>query len=80
MALADKMLARVGLDATALKCGAHWPMNLKAGQQLAHGGGKPSALHNNCSGKHAGFLCAPRALGAPPEFYCARRIIRCSAR
>ena len=24
---------------------------------LARSGGAPSALHNNCSGKHAGFIC-----------------------
>jgi L-asparaginase II len=27
---------------------------------LARAGQKPSALHNNCSGKHAGFLCGCR--------------------
>jgi L-asparaginase II len=29
---------------------------------LARTGAAPSALHNNCSGKHAGFLCVARAM------------------
>ncbi|WP_292578000.1 asparaginase, partial [Mesorhizobium sp.] len=54
--LARAMLARAGLDKTALECGAHWP-NHEATLALARAGDVPSALHNNCSGKHAGFLC-----------------------
>jgi L-asparaginase II len=55
--VASRMLARAGLDAGALECGAHWPMNQPATHALARSGGAPSALHNNCSGKHSGFLC-----------------------
>jgi L-asparaginase II len=55
--LAASMLARAGLDAAALECGAHWPSSQAATVALAQGGGTPSALHNNCSGKHSGFLC-----------------------
>ncbi|WP_217576180.1 asparaginase [Mesorhizobium sp. GbtcB19] len=54
--LARAMLAKAGLDKTALECGAHWP-NHEATIALARAGDVPSALHNNCSGKHAGFLC-----------------------
>ncbi|RWB74659.1 MAG: asparaginase [Mesorhizobium sp.] len=54
--LAREMLAKAGLDKTALECGAHWP-NHEATLALARAGDVPSALHNNCSGKHAGFLC-----------------------
>ncbi|MDX8538938.1 asparaginase [Mesorhizobium sp. M4B.F.Ca.ET.215.01.1.1] len=55
--LAQAMLAKAGLDKTALECGAHWPSNHDATIALARAGGVPNALHNNCSGKHAGFLC-----------------------
>lgn len=55
--LATSMLARAGLDGTALECGAHWPSNHEATIGLARAGGSPNALHNNCSGKHSGFLC-----------------------
>jgi L-asparaginase II len=57
------MLAKAGLDAAALRCGAHWPLSQPAAFALARSG-TPSALHNNCSGKHAGFLCLACALDA----------------
>jgi L-asparaginase II len=55
--LAGSMLARAGLDRTALECGAHWPLRQEVSLDLALSAGSPSALHNNCSGKHSGFLC-----------------------
>ncbi|NUZ05789.1 asparaginase [Piscinibacter koreensis] len=51
------MLAKAGLDVDALECGTHWPYLDSAARSLATAGGEPSALNNNCSGKHAGFLC-----------------------
>jgi L-asparaginase II len=54
---AASVLARTGLDVGALECGAHWPGNEAAARALARDGQVPTALHNNCSGKHAGFLC-----------------------
>jgi L-asparaginase II len=55
--LAWSMLAKAGLDESALECGAHWPSNHDAEIALARAGGVPNQLHNNCSGKHSGFLC-----------------------
>src|SRR5437868_6527869 len=65
----ERMLARAGLDASALACGAHPPIDAPSAQALVRSGREPSALHNNCSGKHAGFLCAARAIGADPAGY-----------
>lgn len=62
-ALAAAMLAKAGLDGSALECGAHWPMGMEAALQLAGERKQPSPLHNNCSGKHAGFLCTCQHLG-----------------
>jgi len=56
VALAASMLERAGLDATALECGAHWPSRQEVTIELARSGAAPTALHNNCSGKHSGFL------------------------
>ena len=65
---AARMLAKAGLDANALECGAHWPYLESAARALAAQGREPSALHNNCSGKHAGFLCLACALhGGRPD-------------
>lgn len=60
VATAAAVLQRAGLGAQALACGAHWPSHEASSRQLARTGREPQALHNNCSGKHAGFL----ALGA----------------
>ena len=58
----QRMLQKAGLDATALECGTHWPYLDTAARALAAHGREPSALNNNCSGKHAGFLCLACAL------------------
>ena len=54
---AAAMLAKAGVDANALECGAHWPYHDGAIKAMAAAGQAPTALHNNCSGKHAGFVC-----------------------
>ena len=56
VATAAAMLAQAGLDEAALECGSHWPSYAEATHALARQGGTPGALHNNCSGKHAGFV------------------------
>jgi L-asparaginase II len=55
--LARAMLEKAGLDESALECGTQWPMSRAASDSLIRAGGEPCALHNNCSGKHSGFLC-----------------------
>jgi len=61
--LAASMLARAGLDETALECGTHWPSSQEATIALARSGGAAGPLHNNCSGKHSGFLATCRHCG-----------------
>ena len=70
VATAAGVLAKAGLDLSALECGAHWPYADSAIQSMARAGATPTALHNNCSGKHAGFVCVgclmARAAGLEP--------------
>jgi L-asparaginase II len=54
---AASMLSKAGFDDRVLECGTHWPYNEAAKLSLAAAGATPCALHNNCSGKHAGFVC-----------------------
>ncbi|MDP1902298.1 MAG: asparaginase [Rubrivivax sp.] len=54
---AASMLAKAGVDEAALECGTHWPYFDGAIKALSAAGQVPSALHNNCSGKHSGFVC-----------------------
>jgi L-asparaginase II len=66
---ASDMLAKAGRDVQCLECGTHWPSSATAARALAAAGHTPSALHNNCSGKHAGFVCSAVAAGLDPYGY-----------
>lgn len=66
---AASMLAKAGQGPQALECGAHWPNGAEDAHALAASGAVPSALHNNCSGKHAGFVCVACARGVDPRGY-----------
>ena len=71
VATARAMLAKAGRDERALECGVHWPLGEAEARALARSGGAPNALHNNCSGKHAGFVCLSCAMGVEPKGYVA---------
>ncbi len=68
-AAAAAMLRKAGRDESCLECGVHWPTGADAAHALAAAGGRPSALHNNCSGKHSGFVCTACAIGVDPAGY-----------
>lgn len=73
VATAAGMLAKAGLDAEALECGVHWPREEAVLKALVQSGGEASVLNNNCSGKHAGFVCVgclmARAAGREPRAF-----------
>lgn len=66
---AARMLSRAGIDPLALGCGAHAPLHAASAAALRAVGERPSELHNNCSGKHAGMLATARHLGEPLQDY-----------
>lgn len=72
VALAQRMLEMTGCTVDDLECGAHLPGDPAARAALRSSGEAPSALHNNCSGKHAGMLAVARALGVPTRGYTER--------
>jgi len=74
VATAASMLARAGLDVDVLECGVHWPSNEQAARALAANGETPCALHNNCSGKHAGFACLGASMAGDAD--AARGLLR----
>jgi len=63
------ILRKAGLTPAALRCGTHPPISAKGLRQLYGAGREPSAVHNNCSGKHAGMLAAARRLGLSVRDY-----------
>lgn len=66
---ARAMLDKLGLAPSALACGPQWPLEPGVARSLARSGEKPTALHNNCSGKHAGMLALAKHLGFDLEGY-----------
>jgi L-asparaginase II len=67
--LVASMLERIGATVDDLGCGAHAPSYEPAAAALAARGERPTQLHNNCSGKHAGILALATVLGAPLAGY-----------
>lgn len=63
------MLIKAGLDEDALECGSQWPSRLEDVASLVRADETPCALHNNCSGKHAGFLGLAKAMGLKTKGY-----------
>lgn len=68
--LALSMLGRAGLHEEDLQCGPHWPL-FRADDvaAMARSGQRPGRAHNNCSGKHAGFLSVCAHQGEPTSNY-----------
>lgn len=64
----SRWLADLGLGDDDLRCGAHEPSDRAERERLIRTEAKPCQCHNNCSGKHAGFLTANKHLGAGPEY------------
>ncbi len=61
-------LAGLGLGEADLRCGAHEPSDRAERTRLAVQHEAPCQLHNNCSGKHSGFLTMNRHLKAGSEY------------
>ena len=53
-----KMLEKIGLGEGALKCGGHLPEDREMRERLIRLEATPTAIYNNCSGKHTGMLAA----------------------
>ncbi|MBV9540186.1 MAG: asparaginase [Alphaproteobacteria bacterium] len=53
-------LARLGLNESALACGAHASRYEPVAEAMIREGRKPTRIYNNCSGKHTGFLTVAR--------------------
>lgn len=61
--LVEGILARFGVSAGELKCGAHPPVYVPSAEAILRAGGTFTDLHNNCSGKHAFMLAAAAHAG-----------------
>jgi L-asparaginase II len=62
-------LERVGLSFADLECGSHMPYHEASAVALVKADRQPTPGHNNCSGKHAGFLTTARHMNEPTRGY-----------
>ncbi len=75
------LLRRIGVEESALACGAHPPHYAPAARALQQAGQPFGRVHNNCSGKHTGMLALACRHGWPiagyqrPEHPVQRRIL-----
>ncbi len=63
------ILQKIGLDERALQCGVHLPYNEASAHRMLRAGESPTAVYNNCSGKHAGILALCKLIGADTSTY-----------
>ena len=56
LAAVASILRRSGLSDLDLQTPADWPLDEQAKERVLRGGGEPSRIAMNCSGKHAGML------------------------
>ena len=67
--VARGLLAKGSLDVSNLMCGTHAPLHRPSAHALAAAGVEPTALHNNCSGKHSGMMLTALAYKVTIEDY-----------
>lgn len=67
------LLARLGLGIEHLQCGPQRPGDPGVRAELQRKGLPATALYNNCSGKHAGFLALAQHLDVPIASYLDAR-------
>lgn len=65
----QQILVKADLLEDQLGCGPHAPFSESARDRLLLTGKRPTRLHNNCSGKHAGMLAACRHAGWDTDAY-----------
>lgn len=68
-AIVESMLHRAGCEERQLQCGCHVPIHFATTGTQPAAGETFTQVHNNCSGKHAGFLAYCRQHGQPIENY-----------
>lgn len=73
-------VAALDLGDADLRCGAHDPLARAADVALIRAGTPPCQRHNQCSGKHAGFLTMNRHLGGMPEYIDADHPVQIAVR
>lgn len=67
--IVSRMLEKIGLSESDLRCGVHLPFNEKEAERLLRSNEIATQLHNNCSGKHAAILAFAKHINADIDRY-----------
>lgn len=73
-----RWLSDLGLDDAALRCGPQPTRDAALHAEMIRSGAPTCQVHNNCSGKHAGFLTLTKHLGAGPEYVDLDHPLQCA--
>ena len=66
---ASSMINKLDLNIDDFECGSHYPSDIINRHKMIRENEVATALHNNCSGKHAGMLALAKHLGAETKGY-----------
>jgi L-asparaginase II len=69
LAAVQSILDKVGATERDLRCGPQPVADIATREDLIRAGQAPTAIHNNCSGKHAHMLALAQILAAPLDGY-----------
>jgi L-asparaginase II len=67
--LVKSWLKDLGKTDDDFRCGSQWPRDTKARNSMIKKDETPCRYHNNCSGKHSGFLTLSAHLSAGPDYH-----------
>jgi L-asparaginase II len=67
--IAASILGKCSCGEEHYECGAHWPTAREASNALLLAQQRPRAIHNNCSGKHAGMIAFAQHMGFNTKDY-----------
>ena len=69
ISVARRILRKLDIDESFLKCGIHAPLARSMQDKMLLKNEMPTAIHNNCSGKHIGFLAICKKMNWDMETY-----------
>ncbi len=76
----ERWLSQLGLGDADLRCGPEFPRDAETACQMTCAGGEACQAHNNCSGKHAGFLTLNRHLDCDAEYHLPHHPVQAAVR
>ena len=71
-------LKTIGLGENDFRCGAQEPSDRDAREALIRAHESPCQIHNNCSGKHTGFLTLNKHLGGDANYVDPDHAVQCA--